>query len=65
MKSKSDFQAEREALSLREYFRFVGVKNTKGYELIKAGVLKTRRIGRKRIGTITDGRAFLDSLPTK
>jgi hypothetical protein len=56
---------EREALPLNEYFAFVGVGSTKGYELIKAGALKTRRIARKRIGLISDGRAFLRSLPTE
>jgi hypothetical protein len=41
----------------------LGVGPTKGYELIKEGRLKTRMIDNKRIGTITDGREFLDSLP--
>jgi hypothetical protein len=65
MKSKSDPPVEREALPLREYFAFVGVGPTKGYELIKSGRLKTRKIDKKRIGTISDGREFLRSLPTE
>ena len=65
MKSESDLPIEREALPIKQYFTFVGVGPTKGYELIKAGKLKTRKIGRSRIGLISEGREFLKSLPTE
>jgi hypothetical protein len=65
MKTKSDLPIEPEQLPLAQYFAFVGVGPTKGYELIKLGALKTRKIGKKRIGLISDGRKFLRSLPTK
>jgi hypothetical protein len=65
MKSETDLPVEREALPLRQYFDFCGVGSTKGYELIKSGKLKTRKIGKKRIGLISEGREFLQSLPTE
>ena len=65
MKPKSDLPIEREVLPLDQYFAFVGVGPTKGFELIKSGALKTRKIGKKRIGLISEGREFLQSLPTK
>ena len=65
MKPKSDLPIEREVLPLDQYFAFVGVGPTKGFELIKSGALKTRKIGKKRIGLISEGRKFLQSLPTK
>ena len=65
MRSKSDLPIEREALPIKQYFAFVGVGPTKGYELIKAGKLKTRKIGRSRLGLISEGREFLKSLPDK
>ena len=65
MKSESDLPIEREVLPLRQFFTFVGVGPTKGYELIKAGKLKTRKIGRSRIGLISEGREFLKSLPSE
>jgi hypothetical protein len=65
MKSKSDLPIEPEQLPLDQYFVFVGVGQTKGYELIKSGALKTRKIGKKRIGLISDGRKFLRSLPSE
>ena len=60
-----DFPIEAAQLPLDQYFAFVGVGSTKGYELIKSGALKTRKIGKKRIGLISEGREFLKSLPTK
>jgi hypothetical protein len=65
MKSESDLPIEREVLPLRQFFTFVGVGPTKGYELIKSGELITRKIGKKRIGLISDGRKYLNSLPTR
>jgi hypothetical protein len=64
-KKKSDCSIEPEGLPLDQYFTFVGVGKTKGYQLIKAGVLPTRKIGRKRIGLRGEGLKFLESLPTK
>jgi len=65
MKPKYDLPIEREVLPLNQFFAFIGVGPTKGYELIKAGKLKTRLIGRKRLGLISEGREFLKSLPDK
>jgi hypothetical protein len=65
MKSKSDLPVEREVLPIRQFFAFIGVGPTKGYELIKSGDLVTRKIGKKRIGLVSDGREFIRSLPTK
>ena len=65
MKSKSDLPVEREVLPIKQFFDFIGVGSTKGYELIRSGELITRKIGKKRIGLISDGRKYLNSLPTK
>jgi hypothetical protein len=65
MKSKSDLPIEPEALPIKQFFDFIGIKPTKGYELIRSGELITRKIGKKRIGLIRDGRKYLNSLPTK
>jgi hypothetical protein len=62
---KSSIPIEPEGLRLDQLFEFIGVGKTKGYELIKSGDLKTRKIGRKRIGLISEARDFLKSLPTK
>ena len=55
---------EPEQLPIMQFFAFIGVGPTKGYELIKSGKLRTRKIGRRRIGLVSDGRAFLRSLPS-
>jgi hypothetical protein len=56
---------EREVLPLNEFFAFLGIGPTKGYELIRSGQLKTRKLGRRRLGLISEGREFLKSLPTE
>jgi hypothetical protein len=65
--TKSDIPVafEPEVLPLDQFFAFIGVGPTKGYELIKSGALKTRKLGRKRLGLIREGREFLNSLPTE
>jgi hypothetical protein len=62
---KVDLPIEPYQLPLKQFFKFVGVGPTKGHALIKSGALKTRKIGKKRIGLISEGREFLKSLPTK
>jgi hypothetical protein len=65
MKSETNLPIEPEALPILQIFALIGVKPTKGYELIKSGKLKTRKIGKKRIGLISDAREFVRSLPTE
>ena len=65
MKSETNLPIEPEQLPILQLFAFIGVKPTKGYELIKAGKLKTRKLGKKRLGLISDAREFLRSLPTE
>jgi hypothetical protein len=63
--TKSDLPIEPEVLPLKQLFAFIGVGSTKGHELIKAGLLKTRKNGRKRIGLVREVREFINSLPTE
>jgi hypothetical protein len=65
MKADIPPPVEPEALPFKQFCAFIGIGPTKGYELVKSGTLKTRKVGRKRIGLISEGREFLKSLPTK
>jgi excisionase family DNA binding protein len=62
---KSDIPIEREALSIEQACAVAGLGKTKFYEIVAAGTLKTRRLGRRRLILVTDLRSFLRSLPTK
>ena len=46
-----------------EAFRRIGVKNTKGYELIAAGVLDARKSGSATVITAESLRSYAQSLP--
>ena len=41
----------------------LGIRHTKFYELVKAGLLETRKIGSATVVTAESLRAFVDSLP--
>jgi excisionase family DNA binding protein len=62
---KSDIPIEREALSIEQACAVASLGKTKFYEIVAAGTLKTRRLGRRRLILVTDLRSFLRSLPTK
>jgi excisionase family DNA binding protein len=62
---KSDIPIEREALSIEQACAVASLGKTKLYEIVAAGTLKTRRLGRRRLILVTDLRSFLRSLPTK
>ena len=53
------------ALSIEQVCRVSGVGKTKLYELIAAGTLKSRKVGRRRLVLLTDLNDFLQSLPTE
>jgi excisionase family DNA binding protein len=53
------------ALSIEQVGRVSGVGKTKLYELIAAGTLKSRKVGRRRLVLLTDLNEFLQSLPTE
>jgi hypothetical protein len=48
---------------IREAFERVGVKNSKGYELIAAGLLDARKIGSRTVVTADSVAAYIKSLP--
>ena len=53
----------RKAYSLREVGGLINAGQTKIFELIKSGQLKTRKLGRKRLVLDTDLEQFLETLP--
>jgi hypothetical protein len=53
----------RKAYSLREVGGLINTGQTKLFELIKSGQLKTRKLGRKRIVLDGDLDDFLETLP--
>ena len=55
----------RKAYSLREVGGLINTGQTKLFELIKSGQLKTRKLGRKRLVLDTDLEGFLEELPSK
>ena len=59
------FPVQPEVLSIDEFGAFSGLGKTLIYRLINAGLLKTRRVGRRRIILLSDARAFLEALPTE
>jgi excisionase family DNA binding protein len=66
MKPKSkDAQADtpKLAYSLKEWCERSNIGLTKTYQLIAAGELKSRRVGRHRIILHSDGEEYLNSLP--
>ena len=54
-----------EALSIDEFGAFAGLGKTLIYRLINQGLLKSRRVGRRRIILLADARAFLETLPSE
>jgi excisionase family DNA binding protein len=55
----------RKAYSLREVGGLINTGQTKLFELIKSGQLKTRKLGRKRLVLDADLQHFLEELPSK
>ena len=55
----------RKAYSLREVGGLINKGQTKIFELIKSGQLKTRKLGRKRLVLDTDLEEFLQTLPNQ
>jgi len=55
----------RRAYSLREVGGLINTGQTKLFELIKSGQLKTRKLGRKRLVLDADLQHFLEELPSK
>ena len=55
----------RKAYSLREVGGLINTGQTKLFELIKSGQLKTRKLGRKRLVLDADLQHFLEELPCK
>ncbi|MHC2582661.1 excisionase family DNA binding protein [Bradyrhizobium diazoefficiens] len=53
----------RKAYSLREVGELIHTGQTKLFELIKSGQLKTRKLGRKRLVLDADLEEFLETLP--
>jgi len=55
----------RKAYSLREVGGLINTGQTKLFELIKSGQLKTRKLGRRRLVLDADLQHFLEELPSK
>ena len=55
----------RKAYSLREVGGLINTGQTKLFELIKCGQLKTRKLGRKRLVLDADLEEFLATLPNQ
>jgi hypothetical protein len=53
------------ALSIKQFCQSANIGATKTYELIGAGKLKTRKVGRHRIILLADALELLRSLPTE
>ena len=62
---KSNIPVEPEALSVEQACAIANFGRTKFYEIVAAGNLKTRRLGRRRLILMQDLREFLHSLPTE
>ena len=63
--NEHNLSVQPEALSIAEFGAFAGLGKTLIYQLINQGLLKTRRVGRRRIILLADARAFLEALPTE
>jgi excisionase family DNA binding protein len=59
-----EHSAQREGLSVAEACAIAGISRSKLYELIAAGDLVARKLGRRRIILRRDLSRFLDALPT-
>lgn len=59
---KSGIPIEPEALSIEQACAFAGIGKTKLYELLSSRVLKTRRLGRRRLVLRRDLQEFLETL---
>ena len=55
----------KKAYSLREAGEQINIGQTKLFELIKSGQLKTRKLGRKRLVLDADLEEFLATLPNQ
>jgi excisionase family DNA binding protein len=62
---REDPNIQPKALSIEHACRVSGLGKTKLYELIGAGTLKSRKVGRRRLILLTDLSEFLQSLPTE
>jgi len=57
------FDFEPVLIPRKKAFAMIGVGDTKGHELMNAGLLDARKIGGKTVITMASIRAFADSLP--
>jgi excisionase family DNA binding protein len=55
----------RKAYSLHEVGDLINTGQTKLFELVRSGQLKTRKLGRKRLVLATDLEEFLATLPNE
>ena len=62
---KTSIPVEPEAFSVDQACAVAGVGKTKFYEIVAAGTLKTRRLGRRRLVLRRDLQLFLETLPTE
>ena len=65
MRAIEKVSGRRKAYSLREVGGLINTGQTKLFELIKSGRLKTRKLGRRRIVLDGDLDDFLETLPTE
>jgi hypothetical protein len=61
----ADSSAPKLAFSIREFCQSAKIGQTKVYQLIGAGELKTRKVGRHRIILVSDALELLRSLPSE
>jgi excisionase family DNA binding protein len=61
---KHEHSAQREGLSVAEACAIAGISRSKLYEMMAAGDLVARKLGRRRIILRSDLSRFLDALPS-
>jgi excisionase family DNA binding protein len=65
MTAGNEAQNRTKAHTLREVGELINTGQTKLFELVKSGRLKSHKLGRKRLVLDTDLDEFLRALPTK
>ena len=53
----------KQAFAVKEFLAAYGIGRTKFYEEVKAGRLKTRKVGKRTLITRSDADAWLNNLP--
>jgi hypothetical protein len=62
--ASADNSAAKLAYSIKEFCQTASIGQTKAYELVRTGQLRTRKVGRHRIVLVADALALLQSLPS-